>query len=578
MMTREKWVVTTKKADFNKMAERFHISPMLARIIRNRDVITEQEMDFYLNGTLEKMHAPRLMHGMEQGAECLLSAIREGRHIRIIGDYDVDGVCASYILKRGMERLGGRISVAIPHRVTDGYGLNIHLIEEAYQDGVDMIVTCDNGISAATEIAAAKEKGMAVIVTDHHEVPYEETDGERRELLPPADVIIDPKQQACTYPFKGICGALVAYKLVQMMWELAGEDASVLLRELLEFAAIATVCDVMDLLDENRVAVKYGLSYMADSANLGLRTLIDACGLLDAKITGYHLGFVIGPCLNATGRLDTAMKALALFDTTDAREACVLAAELKEMNESRKAMTEKGVADAIRQVEECGYEKDDVLVIYLKECHESIAGIIAGRLKEKYYKPVFVLTDGENGIKGSGRSIEGYSMYEGLHEVEELLDKYGGHKMAAGLSLSPANLAEFRRRINEQSKLTEDDFVQKIRIDIPMPLPYASMQFAEELALLEPFGNGNHKPLFAQKNLKVHNCMVRGKNKNVAGFVLEDESGYRVNGIYFGEAETFAAQVKENENRINITYYPDINEFRGNRSLQIVVTHYNFMQ
>ena len=578
MMTREKWVVTTKKADFNKMAERFHISPMLARIIRNRDVITEQEMDFYLNGTLEEMHAPRLMHGMEQGAECLLSAIREGRHIRIIGDYDVDGVCASYILKRGMERLGGRISVAIPHRVTDGYGLNIHLIEEAYQDGVDMIVTCDNGISAATEIAAAKEKGMAVIVTDHHEVPYEETDGERRELLPPADVIIDPKQQACTYPFKGICGALVAYKLVQMMWELAGEDASVLLRELLEFAAIATVCDVMDLLDENRVAVKYGLSYMADSANLGLRTLIDACGLLDAKITGYHLGFVIGPCLNATGRLDTAMKALALFDTTDAREACVLAAELKEMNESRKAMTEKGVADAIRQVEECGYEKDDVLVIYLKECHESIAGIIAGRLKEKYYKPVFVLTDGENGIKGSGRSIEGYSMYEGLHEVEELLDKYGGHKMAAGLSLSPANLAEFRRRINEQSKLTEDDFVQKIRIDIPMPLPYASMQFAEELALLEPFGNGNHKPLFAQKNLKVHNCMVRGKNKNVAGFVLEDESGYRVNGIYFGEAETFAAQVKENENRINITYYPDINEFRGNRSLQIVVTHYNFMQ
>ena len=578
MMTREKWVVTTKKADFNKMAERFHISPMLARIIRNRDVITEQEMDFYLNGTLEKMHAPRLMHGMEQGAECLLSAIREGRHIRIIGDYDVDGVCASYILKRGMERLGGRISVAIPHRVTDGYGLNIHLIEEAYQDGVDMIVTCDNGISAATEIAAAKEKGMAVIVTDHHEVPYEETDGERRELLPPADVIIDPKQQACTYPFKGICGALVAYKLVQMMWELAGEDASVLLRELLEFAAIATVCDVMDLLDENRVAVKYGLSYMTDSANLGLRTLIDACGLLDAKITGYHLGFVIGPCLNATGRLDTAMKALALFDTTDAREACVLAAELKEMNESRKAMTEKGVADAIRQVEECGYEKDDVLVIYLKECHESIAGIIAGRLKEKYYKPVFVLTDGENGIKGSGRSIEGYSMYEGLHEVEELLDKYGGHKMAAGLSLSPANLAEFRQRINEQSKLTEDDFVQKIRIDIPMPLPYASMQFAEELALLEPFGNGNHKPLFAQKNLKVHNCMVRGKNKNVAGFVLEDESGYRVNGIYFGEAETFAAQVKENENRINITYYPDINEFRGNRSLQIVVTHYNFMQ
>lgn len=576
-MTREKWVVTTKKADFNKMAERFHISPMLARIIRNRDVITEQEVDFYLNGTPEGMHAPQLMHGMEQGAELLLSGIREGRHIRVIGDYDVDGVCASYILKRGIEQLGGRVSAAIPHRVTDGYGLNIHLIEEAQQDGVDVIVTCDNGIAAMAEIAAAKEKGMSVVVTDHHEVPYEETGGERRELLPPADVVIDPKQQACTYPFKGICGALVAYKLVQMMWELAGKDSSVLLRELLEFAAIATVCDVMELLDENRIVVKYGLNYMIDSENLGLRTLIDACGLSDAKITGYHLGFVIGPCLNATGRLDTAMKSLALFDATDAREACELAAELKEMNESRKAMTEKGVADAIRQVEECGYEKDDVLVIYLKECHESIAGIIAGRLKEKYYKPVFVLTDGENGIKGSGRSIEGYSMYDGLHAVEELLDKYGGHKMAAGLSLGPDNLEEFRRRINEQSKLTEDDFVQKIQIDIPMPLPYASLQFAEELALLEPFGNGNHKPLFAQKNLTVRNCTVRGKNKNVAGFVLEDESGYRVNGVYFGEAEFFAAQVKDNQNRINITYYPDINEFRGNRTLQIVITHYKLV-
>nr|MBQ8253228.1 single-stranded-DNA-specific exonuclease RecJ [Lachnospiraceae bacterium] len=575
-MTREKWVVTTKKADFNKLAERFHISPMLARIIRNRDVISEQEINVYLNGTLEDMHAPKLMHGMEQGASLLLSGIAQGKHIRVIGDYDADGVCASYILKKGMEQLGGRVSVAIPHRVTDGYGVNLHLIEEAHRDGVDIIVTCDNGIAAAKEIASAKQKGMTVIVTDHHEVPYEEVGGARREILPPADVIINPKQQACTYPYKGICGALVAYKLVQMLFMQDGKAADALLKELLEFAAIATVCDVMELLDENRIVVKYGLKYMMESSNLGLRTLIDVCGLSDAKLGSYHLGFVIGPCLNATGRLDTAMKALLLFDSQDTREAYALANELKEMNESRKSMTEKGVEDAIRQVEDCGYENDKVLVVYLKDCHESIAGIIAGRLKEKYYKPVFVLTDGEEGLKGSGRSIEGYSMYDGLHGVEELLDKYGGHKMAAGLSLQRDNLEAFRLRINGQSELTEEDFVQKIRIDIPLPLPYASMQFAEELTMLEPFGNGNHKPLFAQKNLKVHNCTLRGKNKNVAGFVLEDETGYRVNGIYFGEAELFVSQAAENGNRINITYYPDINEFRGNRSLQIVATHYSF--
>ncbi len=575
-MTREKWVVTAKKADFNAIAQKFHISPMLARIIRNRDVVEEREIERYLNGTMNDMHVPDLMYGMRQGAQILLGKIKEEKFIRIIGDYDVDGVCASIILKKGLEQLGGKVSVAIPHRVNDGYGLNLHLIEDAHADGVDTIVTCDNGIAAAGEIAAAKQLGMTVVVTDHHEVPYEEADGMRRELLPPADVVIDPKQQACTYPYKGICGALVAYKLVQMMWEMSGKDSSVLLRELLEFAAIATVCDVMELLDENRIVVKYGLKYMEDSANLGLRTLIDVCGLSDAKIGSYHVGFVIGPCLNATGRLDTAMKAIALFDTCSVQEACMLATELKEMNESRKSMTEKGVADAIRQVEECGYEKDDIIVVYLKDCHESIAGIIAGRLKEKYYKPVFVLTDGEEGLKGSGRSIESYSMYDGLHDVEELLDKYGGHKMAAGLSLKPENLSEFWRRINAQSRLTEDDFVQKIRIDIPMPLPYATMQFAEELALLEPFGNGNHKPLFAQKNLQVRNCTVRGKNKNVAGFVLEDENGYRVNGIYFGEAELFAQQVRENGNRINIIYYPDINEFRGNRTLQIVATHYNF--
>jgi len=575
-MKREQWVVMTKKADFNAIAEKYHISPMLARIIRNRDVITQEEVGYYLNGKPEDMHAPGNMYDMEKGASLLLTAITEKKKIRIIGDYDVDGICASFILKRGLKHLGADVTVAIPHRMKDGYGINARLVEEAYADGIDMIVTCDNGISARDEIAFAKEKGMSVVVTDHHEVPYEEANGQRGQVLPPADAIINPKQEACQYPYEGICGALVAYKLVQTLFGMAGKDGNAVLREGLEFAAIATVCDVMELLDENRIVVKYGLSYMRHSANPGLRTLIEVCGLSDVKIGSYHLGFVIGPCLNATGRLDSAMLALKLFDCETEEEAFPIAVQLKEMNESRKTMTERGVEQAVRQVEECGFSDDDVLVVYLKDCHESIAGIIAGRLKEKYYKPVFVLTDGEDGIKGSGRSIEAYSMYDALCGVKDLLDKFGGHKMAAGLSMQPEHLEQFRRRLNEQSQLTEDDFLHKIKIDIPMPLVYASQQFTEELSLLEPFGNGNAKPVFAQKNLRVRNCVVRGKNRNVAGFVLEDESGYRVNGVYFGEADAFAAEMKEHGDRINIVYYPDIKEFRGNKTLQIVVTNYNF--
>lgn len=575
-MKREQWVVMTKKADFNTIAEMFHISPMLARIIRNRDVMTQEAVEYYLNGTPEDMHDPGRMHGMEEGARLLEEAIARKERIRIIGDYDVDGICAAFILKKGLQVLGADVSVAIPHRMKDGYGINMRLVEDAYTDGVNTIVTCDNGIAARDEIAYAKEKGMRVVVTDHHEVPYEEKDGNRTELLPPADVIINPKQKSCDYPYEGICGALVAYKLVQTMFGLAQMDEIPLLRELLEFAAIATVCDVMELLDENRIVVKYGLDYMKHSANAGLRTLVEVCGLSESNIGSYHLGFVIGPCLNATGRLDSAMLALELFDCETEEAAFPIAVQLKEMNESRKMMTERGVEQAVMQVEENGYEVDDVLVVYLKDCHESIAGIIAGRLKEKYYKPVFVLTDGEQGIKGSGRSIEAYSMYDGLCGVRDLLDKFGGHKMAAGLSMQPECLGEFRRRLNEQSSLTENDFVHKIKIDIPMPMVYASQQFAEELSLLEPFGNGNQKPVFAQKNVLVRNCKVRGKNKNVAGFVLEDENGYRVDGVYFGEAELFVQQVAEHNHRMNIIYYPDINEFRGNKNLQIVVNHYNF--
>ena len=575
-MAKEKWVVTTKKADFNAMAERFGISPMLARIIRNRDVVSEEEIDYYLNGTPERMHNPRQMKDMEKGAQLLLSSIAEHKKIRVIGDYDVDGVCSSYILKKGLSRLGADVSVQIPHRVMDGYGLNLRLIEEACADGVDTIVTCDNGIAAREEIAYAKSNGMTVVVTDHHEVPCEGIDENRRELLPEADAIINPKQETCHYPYKEICGALVAYKLVQVMFGLAGVDDGETLRELMEFAAIATVCDVMELLDENRIVVKYGLRYLNDSRNVGLRKLIEVCGLSDRKISSYHIGFVIGPCLNATGRLDSAMQALELFESTSEEETTAIAVALKDMNDSRKAMTERGVEAAVSQVEE-SYAADRIIVVYLPECHESIAGIIAGRLKEKYYKPVYVLTDGETGIKGSGRSIEAYSMYDGLCEVKDLLDKFGGHKMAAGVSMQLDKLEEFRERLNENAHLTEDDLTPKLKIDIPMPLVYASREFIWELERLEPFGNGNRKPAFAQKNLKVRNCSVRGKNRNVAGFTLEDASGYSVSGVYFGEADTFVQEVKDHGGYVDVIYYPELNEFGGSSSLQMVVTHYKFL-
>lgn len=574
-MAREKWVVMTKKADFQAMAQEFGISPMLARIIRNRDVISAEDVQYYLHGTPDQMHNPKQMKDMEKGAGILLSSIHEKKKIRVIGDYDADGVCSSYILKKGLMHLGAEVSVQIPHRVTDGYGLNQRLIEEADADGIDVIVTCDNGIAAHGEIAFAKQCGMTVVVTDHHEVPYEMVGDVRRELLPEADAVINPKQAACAYPYKGICGALVAYKLVQTMLDMAGADAAVL-RELMEFAAIATVCDVMDLLDENRIVVKYGLQYLRDSANPGLRKLMEVSGLEEGRISSYHIGFILGPCLNATGRLDTAMQALALFEATEEEELYAIATSLKDMNENRKNMTEQGLEAAVLQVEECAYNQQQVLVVYLPECHESIAGIIAGRLKEKYYKPVFVLTDGEEGLKGSGRSVEGYSMYKALCEVQDLLDKFGGHTMAAGVSLKPENLEQFRQRLNERAHLTEDDLTPKIRIDIPMPLEYASFDFVEELHRLEPFGNGNRKPLFAQKNVRIRNCAVRGKNRNVAGFTMETENGYYVSGVYFGEADAFAAELKAHDGYAHVVYYPEINEFRGNRSLQMVVSHYSF--
>lgn len=583
-MPEEKWFVTTKKADFNHIAAEFGISPVLARIIRNRDIVTEEEVRYFLHGTLEDLHDPYLLKGMREGSAFLYAAIREKKQIRIIGDYDVDGICSTYVLYHALQLLGASVSYRIPHRIKDGYGLNEEIIRECSGQQVEVIVTCDNGIAAAKEIALAKELGMEVLVTDHHEVPYREITGvdgmtEREEILPPS-LVIDPKQKGCPYPYKGICGAVVAYKLVQVLLEQAEKeklitvaDRKACLAELLEFAAMATICDVMDLLDENRIIVKYGLKQMEQSKNLGLRTLIEVCGLKGQKLGNYHVGFILGPCLNATGRLDSAARAMELFLCTELREAVVIATDLKALNESRKELTEQGVKEAVRQMEAGEHGTDKVMVIYLPDCHESIAGIIAGRLREKYAHPFFVLTKAEEGLKGSGRSIEAYHMYEGLHGVEDLLTKYGGHKLAAGLSLEEKNLEELRRRLNADCHLTEEDFVHKILIDVPMPLSYVNMQFVESLSLLEPFGNGNKKPVFACKDVPISHVQLRGKNKNVAGFLLTDETGRKLSGIYFGEAERFYEEMQGRQS-LQIVYYPDINEFRGNRSLQIVVTNY----
>lgn len=583
-MPEEKWFVTTKKADFNHIAAEFGISPVLARIIRNRDIVTEEEVRYFLHGTLEDLHDPYLLKGMREGSAFLYAAIREKKQIRIIGDYDVDGICSTYVLYHALQLLGASVSYRIPHRIKDGYGLNEEIIRECSGQQVEVIVTCDNGIAAAKEIALAKELGMEVLVTDHHEVPYREITGvdgmtEREEILPPS-LVIDPKQKDCHYPYKGICGAVVAYKLVQVLLEQAEKEQLITvadrkdcLAELLEFAAMATICDVMDLLDENRIIVKYGLKQMEQSKNLGLRTLIEVCGLKGQKLGNYHVGFILGPCLNATGRLDSAARAMELFLCTELRDAVVIATDLKALNESRKELTEQGVKEAVRQMEAGEHGTDKVMVIYLPDCHESIAGIIAGRLREKYAHPFFVLTKAEEGLKGSGRSIEAYHMYEGLHGVEDLLTKYGGHKLAAGLSLEEKNLQELRRRLNADCHLTEEDFVHKILIDVPMPLSYVNMQFVESLSLLEPFGNGNKKPVFACKDVPISHVQLRGKNKNVAGFLLTDETGRKLSGIYFGEAERFYEEMQGRQS-LQIVYYPDINEFRGNRSLQIVVTNY----
>ena len=586
-----KWMVSAKKADFAKIAEKFHIDPVIARVIRNRDIETDEKIDEFLHGTLDDMHSPYLLKDVERAAGILQHKIEQRKAVRIIGDYDIDGVCATYILLAGLERCKAVVDAVIPHRIQDGYGLNDHMIIEAHEAEIDTILTCDNGIAAKNQIVYAKSLGMTVVVTDHHEVPYEiQESGERQECPPAADAVVDPKQKDCGYPFDGICGAVVAYKLIRVLFDkMAIEEGGELLQELLAFAAFATVGDVMELVDENRIIVRYGLQRIRESSNAGLQALISVNGLQDKPLSAYHIGFVLGPCLNATGRLDTASRALQMFRTHNRAEAVTIAGELKELNDSRKNMTLQGTKQAIEMIEGSSLQDDKVLVVYLPECHESLAGIIAGRIREKYYKPVFVLTRSEEGVKGSGRSIETYHMYDKMSECKELYTKYGGHKMAAGVSMPEDNVETFRSYLNEHCGLTAEDLEEKLHIDVPMPMSYVTVDFVRQLSVLEPFGNGNPKPVFAQRNIRLIKGRILGKNSNVGKYTVEDDQGTQFEMMYFGNLETWHNFLvkefgQEEHDRlyregggsicIHAIYYPDLNVYQGRTSLQMIMQDY----
>ena len=568
---KEIWMLQTKRADFNGLAMRLGVSPVAVRIMRNRGLLDEREMRKYLYGTLDDLYDPRQMKGMETAAGIIEKKLIEGKKIRIIGDYDIDGVCSTYILLKGFHRAAGngQIDYEIPDRIRDGYGINESIIRQAAEDGIDTLVTCDNGIAALKEISIAKQLGMTVVVTDHHEVPVDAYG----QILPPADAVVDPKQDGETYPYHEICGAVVAWKLINVIYEDLGIPEHEWM-ELLEFAAIATVGDVMKLQDENRLIVKYGLKKIGSTKNTGLRMLVEKNNLDINNLSAYHIGFVIGPCLNAGGRLKSAKVALRMLLEQDPDRVSGLADELKELNDVRKDMTAKGETEAIEQVERF-YMSDKVLVVFLPECHESLAGIIAGRLREHFHKPSFVLTRGEQSAKGSGRSIEAYHMYQGLCEVSDLLVKFGGHPMAAGLSIEESDIDEFRRKLNENAKLTEDDFVQQIWIDVPMPFEYVNEKIVDELKGLEPFGQGNEKPLFAQKSLTIRNVRVLGKNRNVVKMNLVTNTGHPFDGLLFADGDRFLEE-QTGQNTIDMIYYPDVNEYNGTRTLQAIIKNYKF--
>lgn len=563
-----KWMVYAKKADFKQIASEYGIDQVLARIIRNRDICGSKDIDMYLNGNLNDIHNPHSMKDADKFVDIITKKIEEHKPVRIIGDYDIDGICSIYILFCGLKAAGADVDYVVPHRINDGYGINEHLIDNAINEGIDTIVTCDNGIAAYNQVRYAKDNGITMIVTDHHDVPFEIKDDKKVYIVPPADAVINPKQADCDYPFKLLCGAGVAYKLISLLYDRLGLDKKEL-EDYIEFMAIATVGDIVDLIDENRIVVKYGLKHIAHTKNTGLRELIEECQLDINNISSYHIGFVIGPCLNASGRLDTARQAIELMLCKDNEKAHNMAKELIALNNERKSMTEQETQKAIELVENTGLLKDRVLVIYLKDCHESIAGIIAGRIKERYYRPTFVITNAEDGAKGSGRSIEGYNMYEEINKCKNVLTKYGGHPMAAGLSLAISDIDIFRKMLNDNAILTDEDLIPKMWIDVPMPVSYANIRLVNQLKLLEPFGKGNEKPVFADRNLYVKTASVIGKNKNVLRCQLETEDGTYVPAVQFGINNI--DDIPRAGMRISIIYYPDINTFNGIMSLQIII-------
>ncbi len=590
-----KWFLSAKKADFNRIAEEFHIDPVIARIIRNRDVVTDEEIRLFLQGDRNNLHDPCKLKDAKKAALILKDKILAGKKIRIIGDYDVDGVCSTYILYRVLSVCGGNVDCVIPHRMKDGYGINEDLVKQAISDGVDTIITCDNGIAAKEVLEDGKKAGLTCIVTDHHEIPFDEIDGEKHYRIPDVDAVVDPKQEDCEYPFESICGAVVAYKVIQVLLHEVLTDETLIamtLDELLEPAGIATVCDIMPLLDENRIIVKEAMKSLQNPKNPGLHALIKVNELDTSKLTSFSIGFVIGPCLNATGRLDSAGLSLELLMAKTFEEAVPFATTLKEYNANRKEMTEAGVDKALALLE-CGeYDKDKVLVLYLPDVHESLAGIIAGRIREKTGKPTFVLTKGEEGVKGSARSIESYHIYDEMTKCKQYFTKYGGHKMAAGLSMEEENVESFRQVINDNCTLTEEDFVEKITIDVPMPFSYVTERFVNELSILEPFGCANEKPVFAQKNIRFMRGYIMGKNRNMARFDVADESGMRFTVVCFRNLDKLTGYLEQKAGKeraerlvttglyadeailLDVIYYPNINEFRGKASMQYILQDY----
>ncbi len=585
----EKWFIKNKKADTALIAKQFGISEVLAQLIVNREIKSNQQLEEYINPSLENLHNPKLMKDIDSACNILIEKINNKKPIRIIGDYDVDGVMSTYELYTALSRCGALVDYEIPDRIKDGYGINLSIIKEAQQDGIDTIITCDNGIAASVEINTAKELGMTVIITDHHDVPHQGEGEERIYVVPNADAVVNPKQEDCQYPFSSVCGAVVAYKLIEVLYEKFHIEKSAS-RELLEFAAIATVCDVMDLTDENRIIVKNGLKELENTNNLGLRALLEETGLSDKELSVYHLGFVIGPCINASGRLESAKLGLKMLLSNSMDEANELAKQLKELNDQRKELTAKGLQDAIEQIEQTSLMMDKVLVVHLTDCHESLAGIIAGRIRERYNKPAIVLTNCEEGVKGSGRSIEQYHMFDELSKCKDILNRFGGHPMAAGMSLDDDKVAELRQRLNVQTTLVEDDFIAKVTADMVLPLEQLNFSLIREINLLEPYGKGNSKPLFALKDVKLQKAQILGANRNVLKLTVSTAAKSNTYcAMIFGNIEPFETYVCEKYSRsdledlylgkqnpicLDMIYYPSINEYNGYENIQIIVQNY----